>query len=49
MDAMDDHEDDPRAKWRRLPPDPARYTEEVAVGPNASDYSQDRDPDRDTS
>ncbi|MFE6861039.1 hypothetical protein [Nocardia sp. NPDC057668] len=31
--------DDPRAKWRKLPPEPARYVEETQVDGGSSNYT----------
>jgi hypothetical protein len=31
--------DDPRARWRRLPAEPAHYVEEVDGGGSSSSYS----------
>ncbi|MFE3190466.1 hypothetical protein ACFXHA_15735 [Nocardia sp. NPDC059240] len=40
-------EPDPRARWRKLPPEPTEFIEEKDTEPAAVDYGSDYDPDRD--
>ncbi len=38
---------DPRARWRRLPPEPTRWIEETDRELTAVDHGPDYDPDQD--
>ncbi|MEC3957234.1 hypothetical protein VMT65_29665 [Nocardia sp. CDC153] len=40
-------EPDPRARWRKLPPEPTVWIEETDREPAAVDYGTTYDPDRD--
>ncbi|MEV0463517.1 hypothetical protein [Nocardia tengchongensis] len=40
-----DEANDPRARWRKLPPEPTQWIEEVDREHSAVDFGPDPDPD----
>ncbi|MEC3915375.1 hypothetical protein [Nocardia sp. CDC160] len=45
MSDTGNQEPDPRARWRKLPPEPVEFIEETDREPSAIDYGTNYDPD----